>query len=93
MSSHFIWKCTAPVLLCFLFCGCRLLKAKTEPSIEFSRVPPADPGGPDKQDIIQGRVIGARPGEQIVLYAKNGNWWVQPSSRSRLPRFSQIQNG
>jgi hypothetical protein len=77
-SSDFTWKCTALVLLCFLLCGCRLLRAKTEPSIEFSRVPPADPGGPDKQDIIQGRVIGARPGERIVLYARNGNWWVQP---------------
>ena len=35
-------------------------------------------GGPDKIDIIEGRVTGARPGLQIVLYARNGNWWVQP---------------
>lgn len=86
-SSDFIWKCIAAVLLCFLLCGCRLLRAKTEPSIEFSRVPPADAGGPDKLDIIQGRVIGARPGERIVLYAKNGNWWVQPLVNEPLTRI------
>ena len=86
-SSDFIWKCIAAVLLCFLLCGCRLLRAKTEPSIEFSRVPPADAGGPDKLDIIQGHVIGARPGERIVLYAKNGNWWVQPLVDEPLTRI------
>jgi hypothetical protein len=86
-SGDFIWKCIAAVLLCFLLCGCRLLRAKTEPSIEFSRVPPADAGGPDRLDIIQGRVIGARPGERIVLYAKNGNWWVQPLVDEPLTRI------
>jgi len=34
--------------------------------------------GPDKIDIIQGRVLGARPGQQIVLYSKSGAWLVQP---------------
>jgi hypothetical protein len=29
-------------------------------------------------DHIEGRVQGAAPGQQIVLYAKNGLWWVQP---------------
>lgn len=48
------------------------------PTIEFTRVPPAAEGGPDTIDIIQGRVSGARPGQQIVLYAKTGTWWVQP---------------
>ena len=27
---------------------------------------------------IAGRVSGARPGQQIVLYARSGPWWVQP---------------
>jgi PAS domain S-box-containing protein len=27
---------------------------------------------------IEGRVIGARPGQQVVLYARSGAWWVQP---------------
>lgn len=53
-------------------------KAAAQPSIEFSRVPQSDPGGRDKHDIIDGRVKGAVPGDRIVLYARNGNWWVQP---------------
>jgi len=48
------------------------------PTIEFTRVPPAAEGGPDRIDVIQGRVTGARPDQQIVLYAKTGSWWVQP---------------
>lgn len=35
-------------------------------------------GGPDKLDIIEGRVTGARMQQQLVLYAHNGKWWVQP---------------
>jgi hypothetical protein len=75
----FIWKRIAPIILGFLLGGCRLWQAKSEPSIEFSRVPPAAEGGPDKLDVIQGRVIGARPGQEIVLYVKSGTWWVQPT--------------
>ncbi|HKY06440.1 MAG TPA: hypothetical protein VJQ56_16200, partial [Blastocatellia bacterium] len=39
-------------------------------------------------DIIQGRAIGARPGQQIVLYARTGTWWIQPMSS---PPFTKIQ--
>jgi hypothetical protein len=48
------------------------------PSIEFTKVPPAAEGGPEKLGIIAGRVRGARKGEHIVLYAKSGVWWIQP---------------
>src|ERR1019366_638581 len=58
--------------------GCRKQPAGGSASIEFSRVPQADQGGRAKHDIIEGRVTGAKPGEQIVLYAKSGSWWVQP---------------
>ena len=27
---------------------------------------------------MAGRVIGARPGQRIVVYARSGPWWVQP---------------
>ena len=27
---------------------------------------------------IEGNVTGAKPGQQIVLFAKSGQWWVQP---------------
>ncbi len=28
--------------------------------------------------MIEGHVVGAHSGQQIVLYAKSGQWWVQP---------------
>ena len=56
------------------------------PSIEFTKVPPAAEGGPEKLDIIAGRVRGARKGQHIVLYAKSGVWWVQPyADRTSTP--------
>jgi hypothetical protein len=65
-------------LFCIVPGGCRSRHAVPDPSIEFTRVPPAAGGGLDRLDIIEGRVLGAQPGQQIVLYAKSGTWWVQP---------------
>ncbi len=49
------------------------------PSISITQVPPASLGDRDQQDVIVGAVKGAKPGHQIVLYAKIGRmWWVQP---------------
>ena len=48
------------------------------PSIEIRRIPSAGAGGPDRTQAIEGRVNGARTGQQIVLYAKEDVWWVQP---------------
>src|SRR5579859_1461017 len=48
------------------------------PSIDFTRIPPADRGGPDFMDTIEGRVRGAKPGQQIVVFIHNTVWWVQP---------------
>lgn len=78
ISSDSVRKNTALVLLCFVMCGCRRWQTKQEASIEFSRVPPAEEGGPDKIDTIEGRVAGAHPGQHIVLFAWSGRWWVQP---------------
>jgi hypothetical protein len=57
--------------------GCTREKA-VEPSIEFIKIPPAAQGGREKVDTISGRVRNARPGQQIVIYAHSGQWWVQP---------------
>jgi len=65
-------------LVCVLPSGCDFRRAPSGPSIELTRVPPASEGGPDKLDIIEGKVIGGRPGQQLVLYARSGVWWVQP---------------
>jgi signal transduction histidine kinase len=69
---------TLLLFFCVLLSGCRSKHSVPGPSIEFTRVPPAAEGGPDKLDIIEGRATGVRPGQQIVLYAQWGPWWVQP---------------
>jgi signal transduction histidine kinase len=48
------------------------------PTVELSQVPPADEGGSARLGAIEGRVIGARTGQRIVLYARSGDWYVQP---------------
>ena len=58
--------------------GCHLKSKVSGPNIEFTRVPPAVQGGSDRLDVIQGRVRGGSPGEQVVLYARSGKWWIQP---------------
>jgi hypothetical protein len=58
--------------------GCRAHKRSAVPVIEFTKIPPAAQGGRERVDTIAGRVTGARAGQQIVIYARSGPWWVQP---------------
>jgi hypothetical protein len=37
-------------------------------------------GSAQKLDPIEGRATGALPGQKIVLYAKSGVWWIQPTA-------------
>src|SRR5882672_12258841 len=79
-------------LLVFFFCllldGCQ--HGTSEPSVEFTKIPVSAVGGLDNMDIIEGRVIGVRPEQRIVLYAKSGgSWWIQPFARD--PLFTKIQ--
>ena len=39
-------------------------------------------------DFIEGRASGAKPGQQIVLYARSGIWWIQPFANQRAFRGS-----
>src|SRR5690349_11133436 len=64
-----------PAVLCQ---ACRREHSSSAPSIEFTRIPRADPAGSARNDIIEGRVTGASLGQKVVLYAKIGKWWVQP---------------
>lgn len=66
------------VLLSLLISGCHSRQTNSGPSIEFSKIPPAAQGGRERVDTIAGKVIGARPGQRIVVYARSGPWWVQP---------------
>jgi PAS domain S-box-containing protein len=66
------------VIVCVLFSACHPAQEKAGPLIEFTKIPRAGEGNPYKVAVIEGRVIGARAGQQIVLYARSGAWWVQP---------------
>jgi signal transduction histidine kinase len=74
--------------LCILLSGCGARNSHVGPAIAFTKVPLAGEGGPDKLDTIEGRILGARPGQQIVLFARWGPWWVQPLSDQP---FTEIQ--
>jgi hypothetical protein len=77
------------IILALVMCGCTKWQTRPEPSIEFTKVPPASEGGPDTAGTIEGRVTGARAGQQLVLYARGGQWWVQPLANQP---FTKIQS-
>jgi hypothetical protein len=58
--------------------GCHSQRQTMKPTIEFTKIPPAAQGGRERVDTISGRVVGAQPGQRIVVYARSGPWWVQP---------------
>jgi len=58
--------------------GCHLQSDRSSPSIELTKIPSAAQGGRERVETIAGRVHNARPGQQIVIYAHSGTWWVQP---------------
>jgi hypothetical protein len=69
------------VVSCLLWVGCQGRRSDHGSSIQFTRIPPAEKGGPDTLDRIEGRVTGAQRGQRIVLFAKSGVWWVQPEAK------------
>lgn len=58
--------------------GCATETAPGAPRVVFERVPPAEPGGTTKLADIGGRVVNPRAGLRVVLYARSGDWYVQP---------------
>ena len=88
-ASNLTWKTLLLLTVCCtLLCGCRTWGGDAGPYIEFTSVPLADEGGPEKSDVIEGRVVGARPEQQVVLFARSGAWYVQPYADNP---FTQIQ--
>jgi hypothetical protein len=67
----------APVV-CFVLIGCNSHGVPEKPTLEITEIPPANSGGPAQMDFIGGRVSHAAPGQQVVVYAHGGIWWVQP---------------
>jgi hypothetical protein len=68
----------ALVLAALQLCGCHSQPGNAPPKIEFTKIPPAAQGGRERVETISGKVTGARPGQQIVVYVRSGPWWVQP---------------
>lgn len=68
--------------------GCKA-KSPLTPKISFTKVPDFGPGSESQLDPIEGRVENAQPGQKVVLYAKSGDWWVQPLSEDP---FTSVQN-
>jgi hypothetical protein len=67
--------------VCVALTACRSQPVTSTPTIVFSQVPAENSNAPEQARIIAGRVTGARPGQRIVLYARNdGRWGVQPYS-------------
>ena len=69
--------CPAPIII-LLLGGCARRAENVQPAIEFTTVPPKSAGGTNTHGRIAGRVVGSHPGQQIVLYARAGAWWIQP---------------
>lgn len=69
--------------------GCGSLAPTTPPRIEFTQVPEAAPGGAARMEEIAGRVVGAKPGQQIVLFARGGTWWLQPFASKPFTAIQQ----
>jgi hypothetical protein len=67
------------VAACLALNGCESHRAASLPAIEFTTIPPSAQGGREKVQTIAGRVTGAHPGQQLVIYAHSGAWWVQPT--------------
>lgn len=66
------------IAFCFLFLVCCASENNLEPSIEFTKVPMAEIGGTVRLEEIEGIVKNSRPGYKIILYAKSGEWYIQP---------------
>ncbi len=68
-----------PVVIVTLFAiGCGVQQAENKPWIEITRIPDTDIGGRPVLETISGRVTGAGAEDQIVLFARSGDWYVQP---------------
>src|SRR6185295_17842165 len=72
-------------LLVALITGCAV-SSSVQPSIEITTVPPAEKGGGRELDEIKGRVRGASSEQKIVLYARSGDWYVEPFADQALTK-------
>jgi len=71
------------IALAVTLAGCSSLKnrvgVQASAAIQFTSVPYAGEDNPEKLNTISGRVVGGKPGQRIIIYARGQTaWWVQP---------------
>jgi hypothetical protein len=73
----------------FALCACRSQQTTSTPAISFNQVPAENSSAPEQSGAVAGHVTGARPGQQVVLYARNdGRWGLQASSGQPFMKIS-----
>jgi hypothetical protein len=81
-----------PMTVGLLLAGC---KSQAKPAIAITQVPTAATGGPSQMEPIAGNVTNAKTGDQVVLYARSGVWWLQPLTDqpyTKVPADSHWKN-
>jgi hypothetical protein len=82
--------CWPIVFLSLMVVGCGV---EHGPSVEITRIPGADVGGGPTVETITGRVTGAGSQDRIVLFARSGDWYVQPFVDQPFTKFRETQRG
>src|SRR5215203_2250987 len=82
--SDFLRTISVCAAIAFAATSCNLRQTAIQTSIEFTKIPPANEGGPHRVEPIAGRVVGGRADQKIVLYARSGPWWIQPQSDNTM---------
>lgn len=77
-ASHIFGRVLVTLTCLLSLCGCSRRQTDAGPSIQFTKIPQAEQGGRPVLEDIEGGVTGARPGQRIVLYARSGDWYIQP---------------
>ncbi len=77
-SNRYLGRVCLALLCCLLLSSCRERQEAAGPIIDFTAIPRAGQGGPRDVGAVGGRVMGAAPGQRIILYARSGAWYVQP---------------
>src|SRR5262249_5207707 len=78
MRARIVGLATAILVIAAVTATCTNKKPPGQPSIKFTQMPKAPEGGEQTVAPIAGPVTGARSNQRVVLFAKSGQWWVQP---------------
>lgn len=74
-------------IVSILLSGCHSRNSPPKAALQITQVPAANAGGPVQMGFIEGRVSNGMPGQQIVIYAYSGIWWIQPFANQPFTRI------